>query len=228
MSFSVDHNVYKPDVPDDTSTDPEGAQQRAARPASGNAYVQDMMVYNERFNRWEPAGWFIEETARVVPKVMDSVLKQLKDDTPQDTADMLSMLHHAQSHLESGPYTGLLYGLKDLVLKQLCSVYIWMESNEAIRASRVNRGEDPTSDDVQKSEEAIEKNRVAFTYYARLLRALAQDNEGHISLNDFAWRNAAKQAAWDFLGYHKRQSDNPRQSSHSRAVRRTGEDLMMS
>lgn len=226
MSFSVDHHIYRVETPDDPQRDPEGAQQRAQRPVTANAYVQDMMEYNDQAKRWEPAQWFINETARIVPQSLEALLKHLPEEAEDSHNAMIAMLEHARQSMESGPYTGFLYGLKDLVLRQLCSVYIWMESNDAIRISRINQGEDPASEEVQRAEEAVEKNRVAFTYYARLLRALERENEGKISLNEFAWANASKQAAWDFLGYHKRRADNP-QRQHTEQ-RRRGPDLLMS
>lgn len=227
MNWKVDHNIHTRDESErpDTMADPEGADRRSIRAAIDDTYVNDMMKWDDRTNRYVPSEHFIAEIAKATAETYSSQAQSLPELDEETAKQMLDMLGLAQDAMESGPFSGFLYGLKDLIVKQLCSTYIWSEHSENIRATQISRGADPASEGVERAEASIEKNRVAFMFYVRLLRQIAIEH-GQISLTDYAWANAAKQAAWDFLGFHVRKANNPDRRATEQAIRRRGPDLM--
>lgn len=224
-NFAVDHltDLQNRDTPDDPSTDPEGAQQRAQRPPVNTVYAADMMEYNAKLNRWEPAKHFIERVARDAQKLYESIVTHanpLDDDRHRILTDYLYMVNDS---IGQGPFTGFLYGTKDTYLKQFVSSMIWLEANEDIRASKELQGAEP--EDIQKSDDALAKNEIAIQFLALLLKAM-QDEHDKIALNEAAFRNAAQGAAWDFLGYQRRSAQNPEMAKQRDSRRRSAEEIM--
>jgi hypothetical protein len=227
-NYGIDHgHEYADREAPDTLGDPEGSARREERPLVSNRFANDMMVFNPTSRRWEPSQVFITQTAKAVRDLHKAMMERQKPLTDKDAKATMKFFELSQAAMESGPFSGLLYGLKDLIVKQLCSTYIWMKHSDHMRADMLNQGADPGGDNVQKSEAAIEKNRVAFGYYSNLLRLINDEFENQISLTDFAWLNGAKQASWDYLGYHKRQASNPKTSAGNREIPRSDMDLLM-
>lgn len=220
MSYGVDHHKLadRREEPD-TMADPEGAQRREERPSVTNRYTNDMMVYDPNTRRWVPSGAFIYQQAINARKAYEKFGPKLKEFPKKELDAVMGVLRIGQDAMESGPFSGFLYGLKDLLVKQICSTQIWMEHSEQLRVDQINQGQDPESENVQRSADATEKNRVALLFYIKLLHAIHKEFES-ISLTEFAWQNGAKQAAWDYLGYHKRQANAPRAHDHAKEPRR--------
>ena len=225
-NYRIDHGLSDNAESPDTSTDPEGVERREERPPTNNHYVNDMMAFNARTKRWEPSESFVLQKARDVREAHKAFCERQKPLTQKEKTQALGLLTQATSKLESGPFNGLLYGIKDMILKHMASTFLWMENSEAIRVSMLQQGQDPAGENVTRSADAIEKNRVALGYFSNILRAIQEEYDDQISLTDFAWINAAKQASWDLLGYYKRIANDPQKRQSDRVQRRQGEDLL--
>lgn len=225
MNWKVDHLADRNDrdIPDDPSTDPEGAKKRAERPHIQSAYVQDMMEYEPRTNRWVPAPNFIAQKAQSAKRLYERISKQAKPIEGEEAEALDNYFALYRDRMEQGPFSGFLYDNKDLLLKRIVSALIWMEHSEDIRASGRAQGREP--DQLKASQEAIERNEIALQFFCRALNRLEVVQE-QIALTDFAWQNAAKQASWDFLGFHKRNANNPERSSERDQKRRSAEEMM--
>jgi len=223
-NFNVDHltDADSREIPDDPSTDPSGVRRRAERPHVNNAYVQDMMVYNEAYNRWEPSQVAIQRIALTAADLSKRFISNAKPLSEEEQERVEAFLEQMRTRLPTPAFNGFLYGFKDSILKQICSSLLWMEYTEEIRAQKVLQGSDP--EEIDRSETAIEANSTSIHFLSLLVHELTKEHE-NISLTEGAWYNAARGACWDFFGYQARSVQRP-ETSDSRAKRRSAHELV--